>query len=165
MWIKYAKIFCKDRRKCAKMLSNSESLFRVYICAKTGTRIRSRCEKLQELHISLVFRTFLWFVFQARRISKTSRRRIEIFWTLAGWRAHWSGIVYHRCYSFFEHSSFLHFKIMKTVPNQPKSCPKTCSQLFKGFNRCRRSIYFCCSQAELKIDIYIFDIFGYSNHL
>ncbi|GBL78934.1 hypothetical protein AVEN_48905-1 [Araneus ventricosus] len=90
-----------------------------------------------------------------------SRRRME---DSERCRTHWSRTVYHRCYSFLRRSSFRHFTIMKTIPNLPNSCPKTCSRSSKGYDSRGRSIYCCCSQAESKIDLHTYDIYGCSGH-
>ena len=75
----------------------------------------------------------------------------ESFWVLPGCWTHWSRIVYHRYCSFLRCSSFYHLAIMEKVPNQPNSHPKTSSRSSKGYDPCRRLLYFCYSQAELRM--------------
>ena len=67
-------------------------------------------------------------------------------------------------------SSFHHFEITETVPNQPSSYLKTCSRSSKGYNppqktlTHRRSMYCSFSQVESKINFQKFVIYGCRGH-
>ena len=81
-----------------------------------------------------VFRPFARFVFKCFCGFKKINER---FWGLSVCRSHWCRILYYRCCSFIRHSPFRHFTIVKTIPDQPNSCPKICSLLSKSYDRPR----------------------------
>lgn len=66
---------------------------------------------------------------------------------------HWSRIINRCCCAFLRRSSFPNIKIMETIPNQKKSCPKACGRLSKGYNSYRWSLYCLCREGESKSDL------------